>query len=150
MVPERGASAPAKKSTGRKRGAQSGHKGTKRMLADNVDESRTYYPDESCTCGGVIDVSAVLIPAYQYIRDTMQMRRLYTMVKRVISALTKTAGCGKYSQLNCLALCNTSPAEPRRRRSYWAIIQKTLALLTIMPVANALTLTTVNYVRHIF
>ena len=39
------------------RGAQSGHKGTKRMLADKVDESRTYYPDETCTCGGVIDVS---------------------------------------------------------------------------------------------
>jgi len=55
--PGAGSSAPAKKPTGRKRGAQSGHKGIKRMLADKVDESRTYYPDETCTCGGVIYVS---------------------------------------------------------------------------------------------
>lgn len=37
--PGASSSAPAKKPTGRKRGAQSGHKGSKRMLADSVDET---------------------------------------------------------------------------------------------------------------
>ncbi len=50
-------SSPAKKATGRKRGAQSGHKGSKRMLADNVDESLAYYPDSHCSCGDVVELS---------------------------------------------------------------------------------------------
>ena len=41
--PGASSSAPAKKPTGRKRGAQSGHKGSKRMLADTVDETRAYF-----------------------------------------------------------------------------------------------------------
>ena len=55
--PGASSSAPAKKPTGRKRGAQSGHKGSKRMLADTVDETRTYYPDDTCACGGAIAIS---------------------------------------------------------------------------------------------
>ena len=55
--PGAGSSAPTKKPTGRKRGAQSGHKGCKRVMADSVDETRTYYPEDTCACGGVIDVS---------------------------------------------------------------------------------------------
>ncbi len=57
--PRASMSAPtsAKKSTGRKRGAQSGHKGSKRMLADSVDDTFAYYPDETCSCGGAIDIS---------------------------------------------------------------------------------------------
>ncbi len=55
--PSVASSAPPKKPTGRKRGAQSGHKGSKRMLADTVDETRTYYPDDTCACGGVISIS---------------------------------------------------------------------------------------------
>ena len=27
------------------------------MLADIVDENRTYYPDDTCACGGAIDIS---------------------------------------------------------------------------------------------
>lgn len=50
-------SSPAKKSTGRKRDAQSGHKGSKRMLADSVDESLAYYPDSHCSCGDVVEMS---------------------------------------------------------------------------------------------
>ena len=55
--PGASSSAPAKKPTGRKRGAQSGHKGSKRMLADTVDETRTYYPDDTCACGGDIAIN---------------------------------------------------------------------------------------------
>lgn len=50
-------SSAAKNATGRKRGAQSGHKGSKRMLADSVDESLAYYPDRHCSCGGVVELS---------------------------------------------------------------------------------------------
>ena len=52
--PGASSSAPAKKPTGRKRGAQSGHKGSKRMLAESVDETLTYYPDDTCDCGGTL------------------------------------------------------------------------------------------------
>ena len=55
--PGASSSEPLKKLTGRKRLAQFGHKGSKRMLADSVDETLTYYPDDTCACGGAITIS---------------------------------------------------------------------------------------------
>lgn len=52
------ATVQTKPSSGRKRGAQSGHKGSKRMMASQVDTVRNYYPDDICTCGGPVERSA--------------------------------------------------------------------------------------------
>ena len=50
-------SSPTKKPSGRQRGAQAGHKGSKRMLTDSVDETRAYYPDDKCSCGGAVAIN---------------------------------------------------------------------------------------------
>ena len=66
--PGASSSAPAKKPTGRKRGAQSGHKGSKRALADSVDETLTYYPDDTCASVAVPLPSAIhRIAAIRYL-----------------------------------------------------------------------------------
>jgi len=52
-----GTPAPDKKSSDKKRGAQKGHKGSKRVASDTVDSSITYYPEAQCSCGGQLEMS---------------------------------------------------------------------------------------------
>ena len=43
---------PGRKSSGKSRGAQPGHKGSKRKMVEQVDNTYAYHPDKHCPCGG--------------------------------------------------------------------------------------------------
>jgi len=46
-----------RKPSGRKRGAQPGHNGSRRQLHQQVDQTVTYYPPAQCSCGSDIHMS---------------------------------------------------------------------------------------------
>lgn len=53
-----GAPSRQRQPSGRKRGAQDGHKGSKRMLVDDVDETHRHLPPSHCSCGGRVSINA--------------------------------------------------------------------------------------------
>ena len=55
---------PARKSRGKLRGAQPGHKGSKRQMVEQVDNTYAYYPDTQCLCGG--DMTPASTPYRQH------------------------------------------------------------------------------------
>lgn len=55
---------PTRKPSGKKRGAQVGHKGSKREMVNDVDTVHRHYPDTHCTCGGQVKI--VEAPYYRH------------------------------------------------------------------------------------
>ncbi|QJR80389.1 IS66 family transposase [Alteromonas pelagimontana] len=100
-----GTSTPTRKSTGKSRGAQTGHKGSKRVMSDSVDESRVYYPDEQCPCGGHVVMSkrpyrrhqVFEIPqqAYSVVEHQLYQGCCYRCSKTVKAPLPETVNSGQ-------------------------------------------------------
>ena len=53
-----------RKSSGKPRGAQPGHKGSNRARVDEVDVTLPYYPPDNCACGGKVISNAT--PYYRH------------------------------------------------------------------------------------
>ncbi|MFT6897689.1 MAG: transposase [Paraglaciecola sp.] len=74
---------PTRKPSGKARGAQPGHKGSKRLLVDEVDNTQQHFPAAHCQCGGQVTPSSTPyrrhqifdIPAQAYSVDEHQLYR---------------------------------------------------------------------------
>lgn len=72
---------PTRKPSGKKRGAQVGHKGSKRQMAEDVDKIHQHYPEPQCFCGGQLKMAdkpyyrhqIFDIPTQAYVVDEHQL-----------------------------------------------------------------------------
>lgn len=121
-------SSSAKKPTGRKRGAQSGHKGSKRMLADSVDETLSYYPDDTYAYGGVVDISDSPYRRHQVFDIPSQAFSVveHQLYQGQCCQCSKTVKANLPDNVNQGQMGNKLLAYGLRR-SYWATIHKTLS-----------------------
>lgn len=88
---------PARKSSGKSRGAQPGHKGSRREMAEQVDNTYAYYPDKQCLCGG--DMKPAATPYRRHQVFEIPAQAFSVEEHQLFSATCTRCGDGQQSEL---------------------------------------------------